>query len=109
MSCDFFFFQEKTAYEVRISDWSSDVCSSDLERPDLASDPRFLTPDDRLANRDALTAELDGIFSRQPTAHWRALPEGHMPVAAVNSLDEALGNPFAIGSASCRARGCQYV
>src|SRR3546814_10133421 len=34
----FFFFKQKTAYEVRISDWSSDVCSSDLEivvtRPD---------------------------------------------------------------------------
>src|SRR3546814_9952898 len=32
--CDlfFFFFKQKTAYEMRISDWSSDVCSSDLER-----------------------------------------------------------------------------
>src|SRR3546814_5695370 len=29
----FFFFKQKTAYEMRISDWSSDVCSSDL--PDL--------------------------------------------------------------------------
>src|SRR3546814_12471777 len=29
MSC-FFFFKQKTAYEMRISDWSSDVCSSDL-------------------------------------------------------------------------------
>src|SRR3546814_16234682 len=28
----FFFFKKKTAYEVRISDWSSDVCSSDLHR-----------------------------------------------------------------------------
>src|SRR3546814_8790515 len=28
--CLFFFFKQKTAYEVRISDWSSDVCSSDL-------------------------------------------------------------------------------
>src|SRR3546814_16761048 len=27
---DFFFFKKKTAYEMRISDWSSDVCSSDL-------------------------------------------------------------------------------
>src|SRR3546814_8356336 len=27
----FFFFKQKTAYEVRISDWSSDVCSSDLD------------------------------------------------------------------------------
>src|SRR3546814_1406249 len=33
----FFFFQQKTAYEVRISDWSSDVCSSDL-----AVDPALL-------------------------------------------------------------------
>src|SRR3546814_3478221 len=29
LSC-FFFFKQKTAYEMRISDWSSDVCSSDL-------------------------------------------------------------------------------
>src|SRR3546814_8200497 len=28
---DLFFFKQKTAYELRISDWSSDVCSSDLE------------------------------------------------------------------------------
>src|SRR3546814_2321874 len=28
--CDVFFFKQKTAYEMRISDWSSDVCSSDL-------------------------------------------------------------------------------
>src|SRR3546814_4499133 len=30
MCCSFFFFKQKTAYEMRISDWSSDVCSSDL-------------------------------------------------------------------------------
>src|SRR3546814_1918999 len=30
----FFFFKQKTAYEMRISDWSSDVCSSDLNHPD---------------------------------------------------------------------------
>src|SRR3546814_8738359 len=30
MWCVFFFFKQKTAYEMRISDWSSDVCSSDL-------------------------------------------------------------------------------
>src|SRR3546814_19758164 len=33
-----FFFKQKTAYEMRISDWSSDVCSSDLSR--VASDLR---------------------------------------------------------------------
>src|SRR3546814_1430468 len=31
----FFLFKQKTAYEMRISDWSSDVCSSDLVEPDL--------------------------------------------------------------------------
>src|SRR3546814_7493527 len=31
--CFFFFFKQKTAYEMRISDWSSDVCSSDLNAP----------------------------------------------------------------------------
>src|SRR3546814_9430086 len=42
--CFFFFFKQKTAYEMRISDWSSDVCSSDLKaavavsrRPDNAN------------------------------------------------------------------------
>src|SRR3546814_6867852 len=37
-SC-FFFFKQKTAYELRISDWSSDVCSSDLPVP-----PPLATP-----------------------------------------------------------------
>src|SRR3546814_4372259 len=31
----FFFFKQKTAYELRISDWSSDVCSSDLKVRDM--------------------------------------------------------------------------
>src|SRR3546814_8691248 len=34
----FFFFKQKTAYEMRISDWSSDVCSSDLAIAQAASD-----------------------------------------------------------------------
>src|SRR3546814_8874308 len=34
----FFLFRQKTAYEMRISDWSSDVCSSDLEQPPLPPD-----------------------------------------------------------------------
>src|SRR3546814_4017440 len=37
----FFFFKQKTAYEMRISDWSSDVCSSDLE----ATTPEATTGD----------------------------------------------------------------
>src|SRR3546814_1619095 len=40
-TCDylylFFFFKQKTAYEMRISDWSSDVCSSDLRAAMVAA------------------------------------------------------------------------
>src|SRR3546814_2695058 len=44
----FFFFKQKTAYEMRISDWSADVCSSDLAMPDSGidySDAPTLTED----------------------------------------------------------------
>src|SRR3546814_5801767 len=42
----FFFFKQKTAYEMRISDWSSDVCSSDL--PYLVYERKSLTDKQRL-------------------------------------------------------------
>src|SRR3546814_2414056 len=46
---DLCFFKQKTAYEMRISDWSSDVCSSDLKlRPDLA--PKHVEQITALAN-----------------------------------------------------------
>src|SRR3546814_3258571 len=38
----FFFFKQKTAYEMRISDWSSDVCSSDLIRNNRGLEPTDL-------------------------------------------------------------------
>src|SRR3546814_1148268 len=37
----FFFFKQKTAYEMRISDWSSDVCSSDLQQQGCAPPAEF--------------------------------------------------------------------
>src|SRR3546814_5709787 len=37
----FFFFKQKTAYEMRISDWSSDVCSSDLPALERAAFPGY--------------------------------------------------------------------
>src|SRR3546814_14308921 len=39
--CCFFFFKQKTAYEMRISDWSSDVCSSDLHGKLVSIRPAF--------------------------------------------------------------------
>src|SRR3546814_3208736 len=43
----FFFFKQKTAYEMRISDWSSDVCSSDLEFTDTSGQIRLFTESGR--------------------------------------------------------------
>jgi crotonobetainyl-CoA:carnitine CoA-transferase CaiB-like acyl-CoA transferase len=60
----------------------------------LAADPRFATNAARLDNRAALTEALDAIFVGQPMAHWQALLAGHVPVAPVNGLDQALDNPW---------------
>src|SRR3546814_7269367 len=53
----FFFFKQKTADEMRISDWSSDVCSSDLNRSQEAS------------KRDPLLAHLDDTGVCLAVAH----------------------------------------
>src|SRR3546814_5750328 len=46
--CFFFFFKQKTAYEMRISDWSSDVCSSDLGEPaEIGVRPVAFAPEHR--------------------------------------------------------------
>src|SRR3546814_16859853 len=61
-----FFFKQKTAYEMRISDWSSDVCSSDLDAPRmaLARDPR----DARGEVADAADGRQDPDFVARPDA-----------------------------------------
>jgi|JI10StandDraft_1071094.scaffolds.fasta_scaffold108964_1 crotonobetainyl-CoA:carnitine CoA-transferase CaiB-like acyl-CoA transferase len=65
-----------------------------IGHPELAHDPRFLTPADRRANRETLTQLLDALFETQPTAHWCARLEGHVPIAPVNELAQALDNPW---------------
>ena len=62
--------------------------------PALAADPRFATNASRLANRAALTQALDDIFRAQDVAHWQALLVGHVPVAPVYGLDQALDSPW---------------
>src|SRR3546814_2361656 len=64
MSCvldELFFFKQKTAYELRISDWSSDVCSSDLVAQHLALDGREVADD---AAAPALAPLLFGLVDR---------------------------------------------
>src|SRR3546814_17448602 len=55
MCCSVFFFKQKTAYEWRISDWSSDVCSSDL----LCGSRLGIEPDARLDDRADHRATVD--------------------------------------------------
>src|SRR3546814_10866124 len=56
--CVFFFCKQKTAYEMRISDWSSDVCSSDL--PDAKPDLLFARKERPVARRHRGTAKSRG-------------------------------------------------
>src|SRR3546814_10782917 len=55
--CFFFFFKQKTAYEMRISDWSSDVCSSDILDVKKLSDAIV----DHLKRKGALWILFDNI------------------------------------------------
>src|SRR3546814_7048208 len=59
-----FFFKQKTAYEMRISDWSSDVCSSDLGLTSVNS-CSFFVP--RFSNRTT-----EPTFARPAFASWRS-------------------------------------
>src|SRR3546814_7539514 len=68
MSLVVFFFKQKTAYEMRISDWSSDVCSSDLQYDHLGirlnfSDPVFAASHNGMTA--ALSASVDASTAAQ--------------------------------------------
>src|SRR3546814_3469103 len=72
--CFIFFFKQKTAYEMRISDWSSDVCSSDLPAA-IACPSKRRT--DRRACRIANATSRPHHRSRvQPPPYWRYRPCG---------------------------------
>src|SRR3546814_9466051 len=96
----FFFFKQKTAYEMRISDWSSDVCSSDLAIDDAAA-----------LDAQCLVLVVGGMpaGSRDLAGARAQVQDG---IAAVLEHAKVAGVPLAIeqnGSASCRERVCQYV
>src|SRR3546814_9456702 len=69
----FFFFKQKTAYEMRISDWSSDVCSSDL-RSDRAA---ILSP-----KRLLMGSALFSAFAFAPAVQAQSVPDPSQSDAA---------------------------
>src|SRR3546814_8689010 len=95
----FFFFKQKTAYEMRNSDWSSDVCSSDL----TIADTGLSTVEASVAqqHRDAgMKVSKQTVQSRTLTSICEQYAQDH-PIHFLK-IDE-------IGRASCRERVCQYV
>src|SRR3546814_8143804 len=92
----FFFFKQKTAYDMRISDWSSDVCSSDL----IAMGEYAAFRGGRIAAEDD---EQIGPVD---------IGNGNFPFIAEHQHGGKILGMLVdreIGRASCRERVCQYV
>src|SRR3546814_3490289 len=117
-----FFFKQKTAYEVRISGWSSDVCSSDLIA-DGALDAVPLREDGRdLGNRalardtrEQTRHDIDHQFEASAIAGAADLAGQRLaqPVFGIAARRDRepflLHDRHEIGRASGMARVCQYV
>src|SRR3546814_3347689 len=99
MELIFILFKHKTAYEMRMSEWSSDVGSSDLEHgaPDFVWYVKRLSGNDTLANKSNQAGPYiprDFLFGIFP---------------ALDRRDVKNPDVRSIGRASCRERVCQYV
>src|SRR3546814_4200838 len=104
----FFFFKQKTAYEMRISDWSSDVCSSDLD----AHEGKLV---DHHHLRDGI-GMTSGDHQRHGAAHRMADEGGPFQARRLDVARDLAGDRrrdialrIEVGRASCRGRVCQYV
>src|SRR3546814_998731 len=95
------FFKQKTAYELRISDWSSDVCSSDLINP-KGRDQTLVERE--LAELDKGIKALAYYIDGSPYAVGGKLSFADCTLAPMLFFYEQK-----IGRASCRERVYQYV
>src|SRR3546814_2645617 len=93
-----FFCKQQTAYELRISDWSSDVCSSDLTNAATAQADDLA--DTTIREARTMQRHVDHHLARARAVGRRAI--GHARIRVCESAEE-------IGRASCRERVCQYV
>src|SRR3546814_3492714 len=102
--CGFFFFKQKTAYEMRISDWSSDVCSSDLNFWSMGDNGPCGPCSEILYDHG------DHIRGGPPGSPEE---DGDRFVEIWNLVfmqyEQQPGGERKIGRASCRERVCQYV
>src|SRR3546814_2730834 len=98
--CVVFFFKQRTAYVMRISDWSSDVCSSDLV---LYRDAHLLIAD----KPHFLPVVPSGRFVQQTLLVRLKRETGVDGLAPLHRIDRATAGQ--IGRASCRERVWTYV
>src|SRR3546814_3986907 len=111
---------------MRISDWSSDVCSSDLQR---SRDKRALAALDTYLGDAVGRADAEKYFpasakaevsdmvggikaafaKRVNTIDWMAPETKKEALKKVETIDVGVGYPEKIGRESCRERVCQYV
>src|SRR3546814_9389907 len=98
----FFFFKQKTAYEMRISDWSSDVCSSDLEDDGVAEGERGR----RLPRRDG-DREIPRR-NQSECAHRLAIGRG-IDAGARRFEGQAVTAQRLAGEIAKDARGAQHL
>src|SRR3546814_14404272 len=121
--CDnFFFFKQKTAYEMRISDWSSDVCSSDLQkanRPITGRWPSYFATEAFAAILEVSTggsvrivAAYSAISTKSQNpdpAHSSMVAPFTRSMARKTTANRRKNIKLEIGIAACRERECQYV
>src|SRR3546814_7629008 len=101
----FFFFKQKTAYEMRISDWSSYVCSSDLIMAPATSEAKNVMPRVAALLDVMVISDVSGIIDTD--TFERPIYAGNA-IQTVRSKD-AKKIVTQIGRAACRERVCQYV
>src|SRR3546814_6111479 len=96
------FFKQKTAYDLRISDWSSDVCSSDLMGNGRGCLTLLFPP-----SFCGKTGDVRALLGRErASARWPALGAGLTCALGISALEPPLKQ---IGRASCRERVCRSV
>src|SRR3546814_10229850 len=101
------FFKQKTAYVVRISDWSSDVCSSDLKYSCLGFPINFPfgIPAGPVLNSKFIKAAFEFGFS---VPVYKTVRADFFPCQPYPNVMYVNTPKAEIGRASCRARVCQY-
>src|SRR3546814_19267591 len=116
-----FFFKQKTAYEMRISDWSSDVCSSDLfgsgdeharRAPNLGYDTPGIGTDNLRSNDqiDMFFGPLDRYDFKLIGKQELLVPANSYALHSAEVPDSALiGKNYQIGRSYCREGVSQYV